>query len=77
MVFLSDGQCSVQDKVVVDLCRSAIRHGLGLLFAFADGSLTGWLESRFLFMLFFLARTGIRRLLVLIIGGSLPLMPMA
>ncbi len=27
MVFLSDGQSSVQDKAVVDLCRSAIRHG--------------------------------------------------
>lgn len=27
MVFLSDGQCSIKDEVVTDLCRSAIRLG--------------------------------------------------
>jgi hypothetical protein len=39
MVFLSDGQSSVQEKAVVDLCRSAIQRGwVALLYArFADG----------------------------------------
>ena len=35
MVFLSDGQCSVQEKAVVDLCRSAIQHGWVALRLFA------------------------------------------
>lgn len=40
MVFLSDGQCSVHEKVVVDLCQSAIQHGwvaLCLCQRLADG----------------------------------------
>ncbi|KAH9023069.1 hypothetical protein EDB83DRAFT_1992577 [Lactarius deliciosus] len=32
IVFLSDGESSIQDKVVVDLCRSAIQHGKPLSF---------------------------------------------
>ena len=41
-----------------------------LLSSFSNGSLTDWIENRFLFMLFSLAQMGIRRLLVLN-GGSL------
>lgn len=32
MIFLSDGQCSVRDEVVMDLCRSAIERGKPLSF---------------------------------------------
>lgn len=32
MVFLSDGQCSVSDEVVRDLCRAALTHGKPLSF---------------------------------------------
>ncbi|KAI9443823.1 hypothetical protein H4582DRAFT_1807697 [Lactarius indigo] len=32
MIFLSDGQFSIQDKAVVDLCHSAIQHGKPLSF---------------------------------------------
>ncbi|KAI9443812.1 hypothetical protein H4582DRAFT_1039790 [Lactarius indigo] len=32
MVFLSDGESSISDKAIVDLCRSAIQHGKPLSF---------------------------------------------
>ncbi|KAI0297428.1 hypothetical protein BC826DRAFT_1126017 [Russula brevipes] len=32
MIFLSDGECSISDRVIQDICRSAIQHGKPLSF---------------------------------------------
>jgi hypothetical protein len=34
MIFLSDGQCSVSDSVVQEVCRSAVRLGCVAFFVF-------------------------------------------
>lgn len=32
MIFLSDGECSIPDTAIQDLCRSAVRLGFVILF---------------------------------------------
>ncbi|KAI0297432.1 hypothetical protein BC826DRAFT_1184715 [Russula brevipes] len=32
MIFLSDGECSISDRVIQDICRSATQHGKPLSF---------------------------------------------
>jgi hypothetical protein len=52
MIFLSDGECSVPDTAIQDLCRSAVR--LGCVFSLCPStSLTGPSseENRYLFIL--------------------------
>ena len=40
MIFLSDGECSLPETAIQDLCRSAIRHGY-VCALLINGSLTG------------------------------------
>ena len=55
MIFLSDGECSLPETAIQNLCRSAIRHGC-VCHIPINRSLTGRLESHFLFMLLLLAQ---------------------